>query len=46
MTAHIKLQLLPLISVGAGILVLLVPQLFRVIVGIFLIAWGIISMIK
>lgn len=43
MTIH--LELVPLLSVIAGIAVLMVPRLLRYIVGIYLIAIGILGML-
>lgn len=43
MTLH--LQLIPLISVIAGVAVLVVPRLLKYIVGIYLIAVGILGMV-
>lgn len=44
MTIH--LELIPLLSVIAGIAVLVVPRLLRYIVGFYLIAIGILGMIN
>jgi len=41
----ITIELVPLISLVAGIMVLLVPKFLRYVVGIYLIAIGIIGML-
>ena len=43
MTLH--LELVPLISIAAGIAVLVAPRLLKYIVGIYLIAFGILEMV-
>lgn len=43
MTIH--LELIPLISVAAGVAVLVAPRLLKYIVGIYLIAIGILGMV-
>ncbi len=42
---QITLELIPLLSLGAGILVLAVPKFLRYVVGGYLIAVGIIGII-
>jgi hypothetical protein len=43
MTLH--LELIPLISIAAGVAVLVAPRLLKYIVGIYLIAIGILGMV-
>lgn len=42
---RIYIEVVPLISVIAGVLVLLVPKFLRYVVGIYLIAIGVIGML-
>jgi len=42
---RIYVELVPLISLIAGLLVLLVPKFLRYVVGIYLVAIGIIGMV-
>lgn len=42
----IYIELVPMISLIAGILVLLVPKFLRYVVGVYLIAIGVIGMLR
>lgn len=42
---RITIELIPLISIIAGILVLVVPKFLRYVVGVYLIAIGILGML-
>ncbi len=42
---RITIELIPLISIIAGILVLVVPKFLRYVVGVYLIAVGILGML-
>jgi hypothetical protein len=46
MSVHLNLQLVPLISLVAGVLILVRPKLLNYIVAIYLIAVGVIGLIR
>jgi hypothetical protein len=45
MSVHLNLQLVPLISLVAGVLILVRPKLLNYIVAIYLIAVGVLGLI-
>ena len=45
MSVHLNLQLIPLISLVAGVLILMRPKLLNYIVAIYLIAVGVLGLL-
>jgi len=46
MSVHLNLQLIPVISLVAGVLILVRPKLLNYIVAIYLIAVGVLGLIR
>ena len=46
MSVHLNLQLVPVISLVAGVLILVRPKLLNYIVAIYLIAVGVLGLIR